>query len=66
MQNVIKEITKEQYEEVKDLPRKEQLEKLLPNGIPMEWEYGYGFYGHSVYEKDDKYYASYTIGNSCD
>ena len=28
--------------------------------------YGYGLYGTSVFERDGKYYVSYSCGDSCD
>jgi hypothetical protein len=66
MQTVYRELSKEDYERIRALPKKEQNNALFPDGIPMAWEYGYGYYGHGFIEKDGKYYATFTIGNSCD
>lgn len=66
MQTITNEISKEKYDTLKDLTYAEQESALFPNGIPEAWEWGYGYYGHAVYEKDGKYYVSHRIGSSCD
>lgn len=67
MQNVKREITKEEYLELKNLPYKEQEERLFPDGIPAPWACGYGYYGHHIYRGGDgKYYASFDLGSTMD
>ena len=66
MQRIIKEIDEELYERVTTLPHKDQENALFPDGIPISWQCGYGYYGHSLFRADGKCYAQYTIGDSCD
>lgn len=59
MKTKIKEITEEQYKQVK--------EHHNAAGIFEEREVcGYGVYGDRYYEQDGKYYVSYMLGDSCD
>ena len=56
---VTREITKEQYINA--------TEHNDARGIFTAQEVmGYGVYGEQYYEKDGKYYVSYTRGDSCD
>ena len=66
MERIRKEISKEKFEKLQAMSYDEQKAEIFPNGIPSEWEYGYGYYGHSVFEKDGKYYVQYKLGSSCD
>lgn len=66
MQKITDEISKEEYDKLQHMDYERQHEELFPNGVPDAWEYGYGYYGHSVYEKDGKFYVAFKIGNSCD
>lgn len=66
MQIVSREIDQETYEKIESLSKEEQEKVLFPDGIPMSWSCGYGYYGHRLTKKDGKYYAEFTIGDSCD
>lgn len=53
-----REITKEEYEQAK----KGDFSEIFDM-----WEVmGYGVYGAHVFEKDGKYFVSYSRGSSCD
>lgn len=65
--NVLKsEITKEEYERLQSMSYAEQHDALFPDGLPEAWEFGYGYYGHRIYESGGKYYKAFKIGSSCD
>lgn len=66
MKYIKREIEKDKYESIKNMSYKEQHSALFPKGVPVQWELGYGYYGHSLKEEDGKYFAVFTIGNSCD
>lgn len=66
MKKVTREISKEEFNRLQKLNHSEQERELFPDGIPDAWRWGYGYYGHRLVESDDKYYAEFTIGNSCD
>lgn len=66
MDKIRKEISKEKFEKLQAMSYAEQKAELFPDGIPADWEYGYGYYGHSVFEKGGKYYIQYKLGSSCD
>lgn len=66
MNCIKREITKEEYDKLKKLPYSKQEKELFPNGIPVDWACGYGYYGHGLIERDGKFYACFTIGSSCD
>lgn len=66
MQRITNEISKEKYDKLKGMTYAEQEKEIFPNGIPDAWQWGYGYYGHAIYEKDGKYYETYSIGSSCD
>ena len=66
MDNLTKEITREEFEKLRAMSYSEQEKYLLPNGIPEAWAYGYGYYGHEVYQRNGKYYRRFKIGSSCD
>lgn len=66
MQTIYKELTKEEYERIDKLSRNEQHAALFPDGVPLAWECGYGYYGHGLVIKDGKYFACFSIGDSCD
>lgn len=67
MQTVREEITAEEYKEIAKLPYKEQERKLFPNGIPVAWECGYGYYGHRLAQDGKgKYYAEFSLGSTMD
>jgi hypothetical protein len=55
---VNEEITKEEYEKAKE----KGAYSLFGDALLI----GYGVYGAEVYEKDGKYYLSYSRGSSCD
>ncbi len=66
MQTITEEITKEKFEKLQAMSYDEQHAELFPNGVPDSWAYGYGYYGHSLIERDGKYYAAFKIGSSCE
>jgi hypothetical protein len=55
---VKEEITKEEYEKAKE----KGAYSLFDECMLM----GYGVYGAEVYERDGKYWLSYSRGSSCD
>lgn len=66
MQCVKREITKEEYLELQKLSHKDQEKRLFPNGIPEQWQCGYGYYGHGFIIRDGKYYAVFSLGSTMD
>lgn len=66
MRYVKEEITKEKYELLKSMPYNEQHKELFPNGLPVDWECGYGYYGHAFKEENGRYYVFHTLGSTCD
>lgn len=66
MKSVKREITKEEYDSLSKKNYGEQHSALFPDGVPDAWEYGYGYYGHSIREENGKYYAVFEIGSSCE
>ena len=66
MQTIRDEISKEKFEKLQAMSYAEQEAELFPNGIPEAWEYGYGYYGHSVFERGGKYFVQFKVGSSCD
>lgn len=66
MQRNISEISEEEYKDLAKLSYTEQHKKLFPNGIPDVWLYGYGYFGHEIYEDSGKYYVVHKIGDSCE
>ena len=63
---ITNEISKEKYNKLQRMSYDEQEAELFPDGIPESWAMGYGYYGHSVFENNGKYYVQYKIGSSCD
>lgn len=66
MQEIERKISNEFYERLIRLEKSEQEEKLFPEGIPIQWACGYGYYGHRLAVRGDQCYAIFTIGDSCD
>lgn len=66
MNTINNEITEARYKELEAMSYSEQHSALFPNGVPDSWEYGYGYYGHSIFERNGKYYVQFKIGNSCE
>ena len=66
MDTIRNEISKEEFEKLQAMSYAEQKAEIFPNGIPESWVMGYGYYGHSVFEQNGKYYVQYKIGSSCD
>lgn len=66
MQTIRRELSKEEYERITKLSKQEQEDALFPKGVPMDWSCGYGYYGHGFTIIDGKYYATFSIGDSCD
>ncbi len=67
MQEIKKEISKEEYERYTEMSYK-QFQDETKETIPIEWFCGYGWYGGRLYKdtEDNKYYIIHKIGNSCD
>ena len=60
-----REITKEQYERAK--PNRNYIaDEDMADIFTASELYGYGVYGARAYKEYDKYYAYYSIGDSCD
>ena len=66
MREVEREITKEEYDRIKNLSYREQHDAIWPKGVPAQLSMGYGYYGHRLSVHDGKCYAVYSIGSSCD
>lgn len=66
MQIFKREITEERYKELEAMSYSEQHDALFPDGLPADWEYGYGYYGHALLKVGDKYMVQLKIGSSCD
>lgn len=60
MTDVEREISKEEFERAKEA--KEGPYCLISDSVKM----GYGAYCAKVFEKDGKYYLTYSCGSSCD
>lgn len=65
MQRVEWEITEEEYKRLEAMSYGERVEEI-ESKIGADWKYGYGYYGHSLIEKEGKYYIVHSIGDSCD
>lgn len=66
MEIIRREITEERYNELEAMSHKEQHDALFPDGLPADWEYGYGYYGHALLKVGNKYMVQFKIGSSCD
>ena len=66
MERIRREITEERYKELEAMSYKDQHDALFPDGLPFEWEYGYGYYGHALVHVGEKYMVQFKIGSSCD
>ena len=66
MEKIRREITEERYKELEAMSYKDQHDALFPDGLPFDWEYGYGYYGHTLLKVGDKYMVQFKIGSSCD
>ena len=64
MQQIIKEITKEEYERYEADPI--AFANWRETDIPQARALGYGCYGVRCYERDGKYYQEDKIGDTCD
>ena len=68
MTHCTRELTKEQFDEIM---AESKGAGRVPNWLESKHFsestlLGYGLYGTHVYEKDNKYYLDYSIGDSCD
>lgn len=61
-----REITEEKYKELDAMSYKDQHDALFPDGLPADWEYGYGYYGHALVRSEGKCFVQFKIGSSCD
>lgn len=65
MSSLTYELTQEQYNKCKAMDYK-TLNKNIKNDLPIAITCGYGYYGHKLVEKNEKYYLQLTIGSTCD
>ena len=63
--DVYNEITEECYEVLCQMTYGE-VSKIIEDNLSDAEKWGYGFYGHDLWEKDGKYYLGKKIGSSCD
>lgn len=61
----VKKITKEQFDRA-NAAGGSICKEDIPAVFTEAERWGYGLYGNRVYEKDGKYFVSYTLGSSCD
>ena len=66
MQRIKRMLTKEEFETLDQMTYAKQHEHLFPDGVPMLWECGYGYYGHKLVTDGKEYWVEFLIGNSCD
>ena len=66
MQKIRRQLTQEQYEMLCKMTHQEQYDWLWPDGIPVAWACGYGYYGHVIATDGQQFWAEFTIGDSCD
>lgn len=60
------EISKGEYERLQQMSYQKQQTHLFPDGVPVMWECGYGYYGHKLVKSGDEYWVEFTLGSSCD
>ena len=63
--SIYSEISKEEYQRLIALSKNE-LEKEITADLGQEIFCGYGYYGCGIAERDNKYYAFFNKGTSCD
>ena len=64
--DVIKnEISKEEYEEYKNMTVGER-DDIVRKSLPDSIIWGYGYYGNYLVEDDGNYYLCLRVGSSCD
>lgn len=61
MVTITQEISKEEYEQYKDIPS-----KLGDKYISIEEYCGYGVYSQRIFKDGEKYIFAYDRGSSCD
>ena len=66
MRHIHRELTKDEYIKLLKMTYQEQHDWLFPDGIPVAWKCGYGYYGHKIKKIKEHYCATFTIGDSCD
>lgn len=66
MQTIKQELSKEDYNKLKQMTYMQQHDFLFPDGVPVVWECGYGYYGHSIWTDGKECWAEFKIGKSCD
>jgi len=59
------EIPKEEYERLNAMDRRQASEEVIESLLDSI-KYGYGYYGHCLRIKKDKYYIGIKVGSSCD
>ena len=65
MQEVREEISEETYTEYRNM-RYADRAAIIKKDLPLDWVYGYGYYGHRLTTYGGKYYIVHTIGGTCD
>ena len=65
MQEVKEEISIELYDKYKDMEYCDR-KAIIEKDIPLNWKYGYGYYGHTLTRKNDKCYIIHILGETCD
>lgn len=66
MRTVKHKISKERYGALQQMSYQEQHTNLFPDGVPVIWECGDGYYGHKLVQSGNKYWVEFTLGSSCD
>ena len=65
MREIRQEISKELYSEYHSMRYPERSE-IIKEHVPIEWLYGYGYYGHRLSAYGGKFYVVHTVGDTCD
>ena len=66
MRTVKHKISKERYEALQQMSYSKQHIHLFPDGVPVMWECGYGYYGHKLVQNNEGYWVEFTLGDTCD
>lgn len=71
MQTVKRKITKEEYDNYLELNEKGLLYDEIERNIPIEWKWGYGWYGCKLREEENEngekeWFIYHKLGSSCD
>ena len=66
MQKIRRQLTAEEYNALCKMTYIEREEWLFPDGVPVAWACGYGYYGHVIATDGKEFWAEFTLGSSCD